>query len=108
MHGSSLLGKREVPEAPSAEAEGRLEKATNHTANMYASGKSDNCVVPKKQPNKDGATPLEEDVEERRLTKGNALDSATVEHRVELAVRTQSRNRCVDRTPTCTKSSTPL
>ena len=31
MHGRSLHGKREIPEAPSAaNAEGRLEKATNH------------------------------------------------------------------------------
>ena len=83
MHGHSLLGSREVLEVPSVCAEGRLEKATNHTSNMYASRKSDNCVVPEKQPNKSGVTPQAEDVEERQLTKGNALDLA--------AARTLSR-----------------
>jgi RNA-directed DNA polymerase len=83
MHGHSLHGSREVLEVPSVYSEGRLEKATNHTSNMHASRKSDNCVVPEKQPNKGGATPLAEDVEERQLTKGNALDLA--------AARTLSR-----------------
>ncbi len=83
MHGHSLHGKREIPETPSVATEGRLEKATNQKPNMYASGKSDNCVVPEKQPNKDGETPPAEDVEERQLTEGNAMETAVV--------RTQSR-----------------
>ena len=83
MHGNSLHGNREVLEAPSENSVGRLEKAANHTANMYASRKSDNCIVPEKQSNKDGEIPLAESVEERQLTKGNALDTA--------AARTQCR-----------------
>jgi group II intron reverse transcriptase/maturase len=83
MHGHSLHGNREILEAPSAKTEGRLEKATNHTSNVHVSRKSDNCVVPGKESNKDGEIPSAEVVEGRQLTKGNALDSA--------AVRTQSR-----------------
>lgn len=84
MHGHSLRGNREVLEVPSKYSEGRLEKATNHTSNMNASRKSDSCIVPEKQPNKNGENPLAEAVEERQLTKGNVLDLA--------AVRTQSRS----------------
>jgi len=83
MHGHSLYGNREVLEVPSEKSVGRLEKATNHAANMHASRKSDSCIVPEKQSNKNGKTPLAEIVEERQLTKGNALDLA--------AARTQSR-----------------
>lgn len=89
MHGHSLHGSREVLEVPSVCSEGRLEKATNHTSNMYASRKSDSCVVPEKQPNKTGVIPAAEDVEERQLTKGNALDLATA--------RTQSRKTVSNR-----------
>ena len=84
MHGHSLHGNREVLKVPSETTEGRLEKATNYNSNMYALRKSDNCIVPKKQPNKGGENPLAEAVEGRQLTKGNAMNSATD--------RTQSRN----------------
>ncbi len=104
MHGHSLHGNREVLEVPSAEAEGRLEKATNHTSNLHASRKSDSCVVPKKRPNKDGVIPLAEDVEERRLTKGNALDSAAVRTQGRTAVSTGlQRVRKVARKDKCVK-----
>lgn len=89
MHGHSLHGNREVLEVPPANAEGRLEKATNLTSNMHASRKSDNCVVPGKQPNKEGATPSAEVVEERQLTKGNALVSAAVRTQSRIAVSTE-------------------
>jgi len=46
----------------------------NSNLNMNVSRKSDSCVVPKKQPNKEGEIPSAEDVEERQLTKGNELD----------------------------------
>ena len=89
MHGHSLRGNREVLEVPSENCEGRLEKATNHTSNMYASRKSDSCIVPEKQPNKNGENPLAEAVEERQLTKGNALDLAAVRTQSRLAVSTR-------------------
>lgn len=79
----SMHGNREVLEIPPKNAGGRLEKATNLTSNTYVSRKLDNCIVPGKHPNKDGVTPSAEDVEERQLTKGKALDLG--------AVRTQSR-----------------
>ena len=40
---------------------------------MYGTRKPDSCVVPKKLPNKGGGAPLlAEEVEGRRLTKGNS------------------------------------
>ena len=83
MHGHSLHGNREILEVPS-KSKGRLRKATNYNLNVHASRKSDNCIVPRKQPNKSGVNPMAEDVEGRQLTNGNTLDTATA--------RTQSRN----------------
>ena len=51
--------------------EERSEKATGHTSDMYASGKSDGPIVPAKRANKAG-TPVAESVEERGSPKGNA------------------------------------
>ena len=89
MHGHSLHGNREVLEVPSGKSEGWLEKATNHTSNMYASRKSDNCIVPEKQSNKTGEIPVAEVVEERQLTKGNALDLAAARTQSRIAVSTK-------------------
>jgi len=91
MHGHSLHGNREILEVPFAKTEGRLEKAINRKSNMYASRKSDNCVLPEKQPNKDGEIPLAEVVEERRLTKGNALDlaAAWTQSRITVSIELQ-------------------
>jgi hypothetical protein len=78
MRGNSLHRNREIPQAPVADgAAGRPEKVGHRTSGMYASGKSDGCVVPRKPPNKDGDNPSAEAVEGRRPTKGNALSSAT-------------------------------
>ncbi len=53
---------------------------------MHGTRKSDSCVVPEKQPNKGGGAPLPaEDVEGRRLAKGNS--GQQTRH------RTQSRGR---------------
>ena len=54
---------------------------------MNEHGKSDGPIVPGKRPNKGGETLLAEDVEERQLTKGNALDTA--------ASRTQGRKNAL-------------
>lgn len=104
MHGHSLHGNREVLEVPSTNVEGRLEKATNLTSNMHASRKSDNCVVPGKQQNKDGVIPSAEVVEERQLTKGNVLVSAAVRTQSRIAVSTElQRVRKVARNDKCVR-----
>jgi RNA-directed DNA polymerase len=85
MRGNSLRWNREIPQVPAADgAAGRPEKVSDRTTGMYARGKSDGCVVPRKPPNKDGVSPSAEAVEGRRPTKGNTLLSA--------APRTQSRS----------------
>ena len=84
MRGNSLRRNREIPQVPVADAAaGRPEKVNDRTSGMYAYGKSDGCVVPKKSPNKDGLCPSAEAVEGRRPTEGNTLPSA--------APRTQRR-----------------
>jgi hypothetical protein len=52
---------------------------------MHACGKSDEPIVPRKLPNKDGENPAAEVAEGRGSTKGNTRQSA--------APRTQSRTR---------------
>lgn len=82
--GNSLHGNREIPEIPSSDGgEGRSGKAGCQTPDMYVSGKSDGCIVPKKLSNKGRDDLPAEAVEERRPTKGNVRQTA--------AVRTQSR-----------------
>ncbi|MCO6435706.1 MAG: group II intron reverse transcriptase/maturase [Phycisphaerae bacterium] len=78
MRGHSLHGNREVPRAPAEVGmAGRLEKATSRTSGMYARGKSDRPIVPRKPPNKGNTivTPAEA-VEERGLTEGNIGQTA--------------------------------
>ena len=78
MRGNSLHWNREIPQVPVADtAAGRPEKVSDRTSGMYACGKSDGCIVPKKPPNKDGLSPSAEAVEGRRPTEGNTLSSAT-------------------------------
>jgi len=78
MHGHSLHGNREILEIPSTNnAEGRLGKAINRTISAHILRKSDSCIIPGKRPNKSEETRLAEDVEGRRLTKGNAFQTAT-------------------------------
>jgi hypothetical protein len=55
------------------------------TSSMHARGKSDEPIVPRKLPNKDGGNPSAEAAEGRGSTKGNTRQFA--------APRTQSRTR---------------
>jgi RNA-directed DNA polymerase len=85
MRGNSLRGNREIPSPPTADgAVGRSEKVKSRTSDMYADGKSDGPIVPKKPPNKDGADSSAEAVEGRGPTKGNTSQTAVA--------RTQSRS----------------
>ena len=81
MHRHFLHGNREALET-SGTIPDRLGKATNRTPNVYVTRESDRCVVPKKEPNK-GVENSAEALEERHLTKENAIQAAVV--------RTQSR-----------------
>lgn len=85
MRRNPWSGNQEIPPSPGADgASGRADKATNRDAAMHDGGKSDNRVVPTKRPNNGGsAEPQAEVVEGRRLTEGNAQQTATP--------RTQSR-----------------
>ncbi len=69
MHGHSLHGNREILKT-SGHKPDRLGKAINHTPSTHVIRKSDNCVVPEKQPNKGPDRPAE-DVEGRQLTEEN-------------------------------------
>ncbi len=83
-YGNSRHGNREVPVAPCPDGgHGRSGKAVSHTPDMYASEKSDDCVVPEKRSNKGRDDLSAETVEERRSTKGNT-EQTSVD-------RTQSR-----------------
>ena len=66
---------RETSRVP-AEQAGRSAKAQSHNADMHAVEESDRCVVPVKQPNKEGQ-PLAEAVEGRRRPKENDAQSNT-------------------------------
>ena len=84
--GNSSPRNWEVPRVPVADSEtGRLGKAVGRTSSMHARGKSDEPIVPRKLPNKDGGNPSAEAAEGRGSTKGNTRQSA--------APRTQSRTR---------------
>ncbi len=52
MCGNSMHENREIPDVPSHGGEGRLVKACSRTIGMYATGKSDEPVVPVKRANK--------------------------------------------------------
>ncbi|MGA3169334.1 MAG: group II intron reverse transcriptase/maturase [Terriglobia bacterium] len=86
MHGHFLRGNREIPATPELEkASGRVGKATSFKPTMHVAGKSDERVVPKKQPNKDDQYQASaEVVEGRRSTEGNM--------RKTTALRTQGRD----------------
>ena len=84
MRGNFLHGTREVPRVPDNDCNsGRPGKAVRRTPGTHARGRSDSCIVPKKLPNKGGGNSSAEAVEGRRLTKGNAPQTASL--------RTQSR-----------------
>ena len=68
-----------------------MGKVYDRAPNMYASGESDDLIVPRKQANNAGPMAAAEPVEERGSTKGNGIQSATY--------RTQRRIRvtnCLD------------
>ena len=84
MRGNSSPGKREIPQAPTGLVpRGRSGKAIGRTPDMHAWGKSDDCVVPGKPPNKGEHLSPAEVVEGRRSTKGSPMSGAVS--------RTQSR-----------------
>jgi group II intron reverse transcriptase/maturase len=74
MCGNSSHGNREIPEVPVDVLAGRSEKAKCCTADMYASGKSDDCTVPEKLPNE--GIMSEEAMEGRQSTERNTLQTA--------------------------------
>src|SRR5262249_39452814 len=85
MRGNSSRGKRETPQVPTGLVPaGRPGKVIGRTPGMYAWGKSDDCVVPGKPPNKGEPLSPAEAVEGRRSTKGSPMSGAVS--------RTQSRN----------------
>ena len=70
-------GKREIPQVPTGLVpRGRPGKAIGRTPGRYARGKSDDCVVPGKPPNKGSFHVPAEVLEGRRSTKGNAMSGA--------------------------------
>src|SRR5437879_2182902 len=84
MDRHSPHGNRETPETPlPVGGGGRLEKVLDQTSNMHVSGESDGSILPQKQANKVGPTPVAESVEGRGSTEGNVARQA--------ADRTQSR-----------------
>jgi RNA-directed DNA polymerase len=100
MCGNSLHGNREIPPSPTDEhvMVGRSQKVKDPKCDMHDDGKSDDCVVPEKSPNRSRTfwgvweeinAPLaqlrakREEMEGRRSTEGNAEQTATG--------RTQSR-----------------
>lgn len=85
MCGNSLHGTREIPEVSSKDGkEDRFGKAKGRNSNVYAPGKSDEGIVPKKRSNKERPISAE-NVEGRPSTKGNVFQTA--------ACRTQSRGQ---------------
>src|SRR6516164_6881397 len=83
MRGNSSHGKREIPRVPAGGAAGRPDKVNDRISGMYARGKSDDRIVPKKPPNKGVHEASEEVVEGRRSAEGNTMQAT--------ATRTQSR-----------------
>ena len=78
MCGNSSHGNREIPKVSVQDGRaGRPEKAKCRTSGVYASGKSDGCIVPEKPSNK-GGLPAEM-VEGRRPTKGNIAPMAVAQ-----------------------------
>ena len=70
-----MHGTWEIPSQPSAERPGLSGKATGNEPDGNRGGKSDDGVLPKKQPN---AAQAAEDVEGRPSTKRNTVRAAAV------------------------------
>jgi RNA-directed DNA polymerase len=81
---NSMRENRETPQASGSHTPDRLEKATSYKTSMYASGESDEPVVPAKRLNKEEQS-LAESVEGSGSTKGNTDEAFTR--------RTQGRER---------------
>jgi RNA-directed DNA polymerase len=97
MRGNSSHGKREIPQVSTGPVPvGRSGKAFGRTPGMHAWGKSDDCVVPGKPPNKGALNAPAEVVEGRRSTKGNALSGAASRtlSRIDASI-SRHRVRCV-------------
>ena len=77
MHEHFLHGNREILETSDGISD-RLGKVTNRTPNMHVTRKSDRCVVPKKEPNKETKR-SKEALEGRRLTKENARQTTVAQ-----------------------------
>ena len=70
MPGHSMRENRETPLVSGRSMPDRLEKATSYKTSVYASGESDERVVPAKRSN-NGEQSRTESVEGSRSTKGN-------------------------------------
>jgi hypothetical protein len=77
MWGNSMRENREALQTPALDGSaGRSKKAKGRKVDMHVCGESDGLVVPTKRANKVGAYALAaESAEERRSTKGNALQA---------------------------------
>ena len=80
MFGNSRRENWETPLASGSSQPDRLEKATSYTASLYASGESDERVVPAKYPNKGAVRPAE-GMEGSRSTQGNTEENRTLRAR---------------------------
>ena len=76
MSGNSMRENRETPLVSGSGGPERLEKAISSTASMYASGESDEQVVPAKRSNKEEQSSAES-VEGSCSTKGNTEETHT-------------------------------
>src|SRR2546425_12427690 len=59
MLGNSMRENRETPLVSGSKRPDRLEKATSYKTSVYASGESDERVVPAKYPNNGAVRPAE-------------------------------------------------
>ena len=76
MPGNSMRENRETPRASGSSTPERLEKATSYKTSTYASGESDERVVPAKRSNNGELSPAER-VEGSRSTQGNTEEAHT-------------------------------
>lgn len=77
MSGNFMRENRETPLASGGNTPDRLEKATSYKTSMYASGESDEQVVPAKRSNKEEQSSAES-VEGSCSTKGNTNEANTL------------------------------
>jgi RNA-directed DNA polymerase len=90
-------GNREIPQVPTGFVPaGRPGKAIGRTPGMHTWGKSDDCVVPGKPPNKGDHLSPAEAVEGRRSTQGNPTSGAVsrTQSRIDASI-SRRRVRCV-------------